>query len=212
MTDKMLTDNEIKKALEICSTYKASCKDCPAFVKVDRSNCKQVFLGAIEIINRLQVDLIDKEKQLQEALKSMAVNKTKVIDCEKEINRQKAEIDDLKRNDLPRCKDALRRANEMGTALEKENQELKAENERLKPFEDKIAEFNSHIRVEDMLVFASSLEEWLEFCENLKAEAYKEFAERLLLCCEDFDEINEVILLENLVKAIDDLLKEMVGD
>ena len=55
----------------------------------------------------------------------------------------------------------------------------KAEIERLKPFEEKIAEYNSSIRVEDMLVFASSLEEWLEFCDDLKAEAYKEFAERL---------------------------------
>ena len=49
-----MTDNEIKKALECCSTYKGKCTDCPAFAKVDRSNCKKVLLGAIEIINRLQ--------------------------------------------------------------------------------------------------------------------------------------------------------------
>lgn len=55
----------------------------------------------------------------------------------------------------------------------------KAENERLKPFEEKIAEYNSHIRVENMLVFASSLEEWLEFMQKTKTEAYKEFAEKL---------------------------------
>ena len=90
-----------------------------------------------------------------------------------------------------------------------EIKELKAENERLKTFEDKIAEFNSHIRVENMLVFASSLEEWLEFCDNLKSEARKEFAERLLSCYEGFDETNEVILFENLVKAIEDTKREM---
>lgn len=56
---------------------------------------------------------------------------------------------------------------------------LQAENERLKPFEDKFSEFKVHIRVEDMLVCASSLGEWLEFCDNLKAEAYNEFAEWL---------------------------------
>ena len=56
MTDKNLTDNEILKALEICSTYKGKCTDCPAFVKVDRSNCKQVLLGAIEIITRQQAE------------------------------------------------------------------------------------------------------------------------------------------------------------
>ena len=63
--------------------------------------------------------------------------------------------------------------------LQDELAEKQAEIERLKEFEEKIAEYHSSIRVEDMLVFASSLEEWLEFCDNLKAEAYKEFAERL---------------------------------
>ena len=52
-----LTDAEIIKALTICSTKGASCKDCPAFVKVDRSNCKKVLLGAIDIINRLQATI-----------------------------------------------------------------------------------------------------------------------------------------------------------
>ena len=51
MPDKNLRDNEILKALEICSTYKGKCTDCPAFVKVDHSKCKQVLVGAIEIIN-----------------------------------------------------------------------------------------------------------------------------------------------------------------
>ena len=86
---------------------------------------------------------------------------------------------------------------------------LQAENERLKPFEDKIAKFNSHIRVEDMLVFASSLEEWLEFCENLKAEAYKEFAERLKDMSEHFWEEKENFVSE---EQIDNLLKELVGE
>ena len=52
-----MTDNEIIKALECCSTKGANCKDCPAFVKVDRSNCKKVLLGAIDIINRLQATI-----------------------------------------------------------------------------------------------------------------------------------------------------------
>ena len=57
MSDKKLTDNEIIKALECCCTYKGKCIDCPAFVKVDRSNCKQVLLGAIEIITRQQAEI-----------------------------------------------------------------------------------------------------------------------------------------------------------
>lgn len=90
-----MDDKEIIKALEICSTYKGKCTDCPAFVKVDRSNCKQVLLGVLDLINRQKSDLIDKEKQLQEALKNMAVNKTKVIDYGKEINRLEAKCEEL---------------------------------------------------------------------------------------------------------------------
>ena len=57
MPDKNLTDAEIIKALECCSTYKGKCTDCPAFVKVDRSNCKKVLLGAVEIINRQKAEI-----------------------------------------------------------------------------------------------------------------------------------------------------------
>ena len=80
-------------------------------------------------------------------------------------------------------------------AIEEFNR-LQAENERLK----------NHIQ--EGINLAKDIPEMVSLA---KAEAYKEFAERLLLCYEDFDEINEVILLENLVKAIDDLLKEMEG-
>ena len=47
-----MTDNEIIKALECCTTKGASCRNCPAFEKVDRSNCKQFFVGALDLINR----------------------------------------------------------------------------------------------------------------------------------------------------------------
>ena len=48
--------------------------------------------------------------------------------------------------------------------------------------------------------------------QALKAEAYKEFTERLKSEYADFDKKYEVILPENLNKAIDDLLKEKVGE
>ncbi len=92
---------------------------------------------------------------------------------------------------------------------------LQAENERLKPFEDKIAEFKSHIRVEDMLVFASSLEEWLEFCDNLKAEAYKKCIEKAK---NEIESQSHSRSLEasgerfRIHKILDNLLKELVGD
>ena len=77
------------------------------------------------------------------------------------ITRQKTENENLKVENQ-----SLRSA---ANSLKMHYEEAQAEIERLKSFEDKIAEFKSHIRVEDMLVFASSLEEWLEFCDNLKS-------------------------------------------
>lgn len=82
---------------------------------------------------------------------------------------------------------------------------LKAENERLKPFEEKIAEFKSHIRVEDMLVFASSLEEWLEFCDNLKTEAYKDFARELMLIPSNTVRKDEI---RNLLKEFEEKIND----
>ena len=137
-----------------------------------------------DYINRLQ----GKNERLKKALK---VQGERLV-CEREQKYEQIDI-------ITKLKDQLVVA------------KAEAENERLKPFEDKIAEFKSHIRVEDMLVFANSLEEWLEFCNNLKAEAVTEFAERLKAEYTDFDEENEVILPENLNKAINDLLKEKVG-
>ena len=52
-----MTDNEIIKALECCTTKGAKCSDCPAFKKVDRSDCKKYFRGAIDLINRQQAEI-----------------------------------------------------------------------------------------------------------------------------------------------------------
>ena len=51
-----------------------------------------------------------------------------------------------------------------------------------------------------------------QYRSELKAEAYKEFAERLKAVYEGFDDKNEVILYPNLLTAIDCLLIGMVGD
>lgn len=40
-----MTDTEIIKALECCTTDGEKCSDCPAFRKVDRSDCKDYFRG-----------------------------------------------------------------------------------------------------------------------------------------------------------------------
>lgn len=58
-----MTDSEIIKALECCTTKGKSCKNCPAYVKVDRSNCKEAFRGALDLINRqkAEIDCLQKE-------------------------------------------------------------------------------------------------------------------------------------------------------
>lgn len=88
------------------------------------------------------------------------------------INRQKAKIDDLKRDDLPRCKDALRRANEIGMSLQAENQKLKAEIEDLK---DK----NEHLFVIATEARTKAIEEFI-----------KHHREIMLAFCDDDDQIS----------------------
>ena len=88
MPDNKLTDNEIVKALECCSTYKGKCTDCPAFVKVDCSNCKKVLLGAVEIINRLQADC-ENYKQVAENQQSVTIERGF------EVKRLKEKIESL---------------------------------------------------------------------------------------------------------------------
>ena len=93
MTNK-LTDSEIKKALEICTTNGASCKDCPAFVKVDRSNCKKVLLGALDIINRRTTRLQKVEHQLDDALKMYHVIKAEAYtECIELVKSRKRIVD-----------------------------------------------------------------------------------------------------------------------
>ena len=78
--EKRLTDNEIVKALECCVTKGAKCTDCPAFVKVDRSNCKKYFRGAIDIINRLQAE----NERLKNAYKQCAWERDTFTEIKKE--------------------------------------------------------------------------------------------------------------------------------
>lgn len=74
-----MTDNEIIEALECCSTYKGKCTDCPAFIKVDRSNCKQVLLGAIEIINRQKAENENHKTAFKESITDMLSEYSNVL-------------------------------------------------------------------------------------------------------------------------------------
>ena len=83
-----MTDNEIIKALECCTTKGTKCSDCPAFKKVDRSDCKKYFRGALDLINR------------QKAEYNNLLEQFCILDCEsgrleKVDENQKAEIERL---------------------------------------------------------------------------------------------------------------------
>ena len=100
--------------------------------------------------------------------------------------------------------------------IQKELTDAKAENEQLKNI-NLLGEFKARIRVDDMIVGTHSVGEWFEFLQKTKAEAYKEFAKKLkeeirleddcdYNCKECCYECNDYVI------AIDNLLKEMVGE
>ena len=76
--EQKMTDDEIIKALEICSTTGGKCTDCPAFVKVDRSNCKKAFKGAVAIINRQKEELTKNEKIIKAANDLIVTQKAEI--------------------------------------------------------------------------------------------------------------------------------------
>lgn len=137
MPDKKLTDSEIVKALECCNepVGNNACQKCPLYHSEERCSKKMLDLS-LDLINRLQAELA-KERNKNSKLRN-------------ERNHLQADLDSLIENDLPKCKHALRRANEIGI-------ELQAENERLKKGWKA-----------DVILTA-----------NVKAEAYKEFAEKI---------------------------------
>lgn len=155
-----MTDNEIIKAFEMHLLDNRDCEFCPYGPADYRCDIK-LLKDALSLINRQKA----------------------------QISQLKLKLDDLKRDDLPRCKDALRRANEIGMDLEKENQELKAEIEGLH---------------KEVGYWEAETKEARADIDQAVVEAIKEFAERLK---SRFLNKNEVIN-----NAIDNLVKEMVGD
>lgn len=183
-----MTDNEVIKALECCMNEESKLFNCVgcAFMECkmgQKRECTYYMLkSALDLINRQKSDLIKKDKELLEALKNSAVNKTKVIDYEKEINRLKSEL--------------FEKTEQLETA--------KADIKKL---------------TSGKCVYLSD-DETTEYCvegpcpiykteAEIKAEAYKEFVERLEeRASKGFWETDSYIGLEQ----INDILKELVGD
>ena len=80
-----LADEDIIKALECCTTKGKSCKDCPAFEGVDRSDCKKFFLGAFDLIARQKAE-IEALIAGQETLQKYIAEKNAEIERLRDVN------------------------------------------------------------------------------------------------------------------------------
>lgn len=164
-----MEDNEIKKALECCSSQPQElCCNCPIDIRKIKGGCiTALTTNALDLINRLQ-----EEKKKNENIIRLA---------DKTIATANAEIERLKRakyifSTVDYCADDLDK-------VLKENEELKSAINGFRGYDNKI-----------------------------KAEAYKEFAERLK---EEYAQgINWFGVKEHYfvnVEDINNLVKEMVG-
>lgn len=203
MTDKKFTDEEIIEALDLCTQQNGSipCYDCPRW-NDDEQECKGIdYTATLDLITRQQAkieEIVGNNDKLNIELQSMrsAANSLKMHyeEVKAEIERLSKEVDRLQAENKRLSTLAElgnKRANDYRVMR---NRALKAEaeNESLKT--------NLSIELDN---FAS------EYDYNVKAEAYKEFAERLKekgyfprLS------ITKVVFIED----IDKLLKEMVGE
>lgn len=134
-----------------------------------------------------------------------------VLEAFDEINRQKAEIEGLKslreewKNEAYKLAD---RADE----LTDENNKLKAEIERFKKIETAVNGFWDEIPKLAMVKNKKypTLEELLEYIENLKNEAVKELVEKFKRKCECIPQHH--FTYEMVEYHIDKLVEETVGD
>lgn len=189
-TNNELTDNEIIKALECCTTNGASCKDCPAFVKVDRSNCKKYFRGSLDLINRLQAKVI-KEQNKNSKLRN-------------ERNRLQAKLDE--------AEDTIQFAYK---ELKKAEAEIKTELDKLNAEKNDVMYHKAQIKAEAYKEFAdkvhTEIHQALE--SNYKARAERmakpniDMADEFISYCE-----GKIATLRGIDDFVDETCKQLVGD
>ena len=180
MPDKKITDSEIVKALEHC-VQKFSCTSCPLYKS--KSSCGGYFL---EVINRLQARIDHNSHNMKHLVKS-------VRDYQKALEKAKAENKKLKAD----CENYKQVAeNQQKATLDKafEIKRLKEEIERLK-------------KEKERCFYCT--EQANKKINEIKAEAYKEFAERLK---ETFPKDDFLRSTKQISADIDNLLEEMIGE
>ena len=201
--DKKLTDSEIVKALECCPKN-VKCEQCSL---CGTSNCmNKLSVFALDLINRLQAE--------NDKLKKAKYIFSTVDYCADDLDKALKENEQLKAD----CENYKQVAeNQQKVTLDKgfEIKRLKEENERLKiislRFLEEMRVWGNKNNIDttnfSMIPILESEKESL--VKQIKAEAYKEFAERLK---ELFPSDNEPYQYWEIHEGADNLLKELVGD
>lgn len=168
----MLTDNEIKKALE-CHCHPVCCIDCPMHNR-EHDNCvTELWLLSFDLINRQQAEIESVNKRADMWHREAELNAAELIKMQAEIEKLKDSRDRWKRNALS--------FDEASRETEKELEKLYAEVERLKSYikrcesgeeywvkclvkrpEEMLKEFADKVKAQTMLDNA--------FVDNLKKE------------------------------------------
>ena len=193
-----MTDNEIIKALECCKMPVGSgaCNGCPlktvrdSLRKEDTKSCTTILLeNALDLINRQKAELKKKDTEIDILIRKKETLRDEISELRAEIDHYKGVI----------------------KLLEQDVATANAEVERLKYT---VARCRTEIQACDNDYKRACAERDARIVTNnfIKAEAYKEFAERLKGKCKNplFPlDAYETFLQGQLIREIDTLVKEL---
>lgn len=188
MPDKKLTDSEIVKAL-MCCTKGLECKNCPANPhKGNYGYCTGLLLkDTLDLINRLQAEIEKWQSGYMTQKQEIANLEIELKAMRGAANSYKAENERLKNTIAIFTNNAVDFANEI---------------DRHKKDKDDAFQLAADIVNAEKIVVVQA-----------KAEAYKEFAERLKMrAINRYNEYDNQEFPYATITHIDNLLKELVGE
>ena len=195
-----LEDNEIIKALKCCNEKTASeCSECPLL----KGDCSEYDLY------KLALDLINRQN------KTLKYQAEQIIDLKIKVKEQRAEIENLTAF-ADKFKDKAEQLEIEKSAMQHKIDSQKAEIEKFEKI-DHFAQKTIDLQTAEIKKIEAEIERlqaeglqinetFMGFVNKCKAEAIKEFAERL-------SNLTASYWLDNINKGhINNLVKEMVGD
>ena len=192
-----MTDNEIIKALE-------HCKDCSANLNVE----------IIDLINRQQAEIEKLNVDLVGMRGAFNYYKKHYDKAKSEIKRLRNENEILSKNADTAFQGVVREALDIINHQQKKNDDLLYKLTGVMHSVDKWLD-GVELEQDEVNRAATMREKTLRLIETAKAEAIKEFAERLkniYIKDKRYDRPNAHTLIDWLFANIDNLVKEMVGD